>query len=321
MKFSLPFVSLPLTVAVILAAMYSNPSSAQAPAQAEATIIHAFSEPESSDSQPLLPDAPDAALYRDFADPSPAYQRGPEPWEGNREYGPFSRVSIGADVNPLGIGIKGATILTEYLDARMLLNFFNYDSGHFKVDTFSADATLHLLTVGAAVDVYPRNSIWRLSGGLMMHNGNNVSMTAEISPGQNLTIDGENFYSADPTKVPGSTPLGGSGSLGLNAREPEFFVSGGFGRFVPRSGRHWSFPTEFGAVFMGTPTINLNVSGWVCKDSKETNCSDISAPGNPVAAQFNSALQAEEAKWRRSASNFPIYPMFSYSVVYSFDVR
>ncbi|HTX77700.1 MAG TPA: hypothetical protein VMD29_15930, partial [Terracidiphilus sp.] len=310
-----------LTVAVLAAAVCSVLADAQAPARAGTEINRAFSEPGASDSQPFLPDAPEAVPFRDFAGPSPGGQSGGEPWEGNRQYGPFSRVAIGADVSPLGIGIKGATILGEYLDARMLLNFFNYDSGHFEIDTFSADAKLHLFSVGAAVDAYPRNSIWRLSAGLLMYNGNNLSMTADIVPGQNVTVDGQNYYSADPTKVPGATPLSGSGTLGLDARQPEFFVSGGFGRFIPRSERHWSFPSEFGVIFMGAPTINVNTSGWVCTDFKETNCSDISDSSSPVATEFNNSLQAEVAKWRHSASAVTIYPMFSYSVVYSFDVK
>jgi len=268
--------------------------------------------PESSS---LLPDAPDAAGL------ASKDQRGGVPWEGARSYGPLSRVGIGADVSPLGIGIKATTVLTEYLDARLLLNFFSHDTGSFEVDTVKGDARLHMFSIGGAVDAYPLNSIWRLSAGLLMYNGNNVSMTSEIVPGKAVTVDGQDFYSASPNPATGATPLNGTGVLGLNAREPEFFLSGGFGRFVPRSNRHWSFPAEFGAIFMGAPTINITTSGWVCKDKAQTNCSDIADPSNPLAAQFNSALQAQEAKWRRSLSSFTIYPMFSYSVVYSFNVR
>jgi len=274
-----------------------------------------------SDSGSLLPDAPDAFAPADPADPAAAFQRGGEPWEGNRKYGPLSRASVGADVSPLGIGIKGTVILTQFLDARMLLNFFSHDTGNIEVDTFKADATVHLMSVGAAVDVYPRNSIWRLSGGMLVHNGNNVSMTAEIVPGHTFSINGDTFVSADPSVASGTTPIHGSGKLGLNGRQPEFFVSGGFGRFVPRSGRHWSFPAELGVIFMGAPTIDVNTSGWVCTDTAEKNCADVADTANPVAMQFNNALQAQVTKWRHSAGSITIYPMFSYSVVYSFDIK
>lgn len=294
-----------------------NPTTGRGPQRiADASL--ALSQP---DSASLLPDAPDAPPSSAAAVPAGGFQSGGEPWEGVRHYGPLSRVGIGADVSPLGIGIKAATVLTEYLDARMLVNFFNYDSNSFEVDTFRANADLHLFSVGAALDSYPHNSIWRLSAGLLIHNGNNVSMTAEIVPGQDFQLNGQNFYSAEPNPSTGATPVSGTGTLGLNARQPEFFVSGGFGRFVPRSTRHWSFPTEFGAIFMGEPTININTSGWVCKDKAQTDCSNIADPSNPIAMQYNNALQAEETKWRNSARSFTIYPMFSYSVVYSFDIK
>lgn len=320
MKALFRIATLPRIGAIFASVVFSIHANAQAPAQADSAISLAPSEPGTSDSQPLLPDSPDAVLFRD-EDPFASGQREGTPWEGVRHYGPLSRVGIGADVNPLGIGIKGAVILTEYLDARLLVNFFNYDTGHFEVDSFSADAKIHFASVGATVDCYPRNSIWRLSGGVLIHNGNNLSMTAEIQPGQGVTINGQNFYSANTNSAAGATPLGGSGTLGLNARQPEFLVSGGFGRFVPRSDRHWSFPSEFGVIFMGAPTITVNPTGWVCTDPKLTQCSSITGPSNPVAAQFNSQLQTEEAKWRRSANNFTVYPMFSYSVVYSFDIK
>lgn len=101
----------------------------------------------------------------------------------------------------------------------------------------------------------------------------------------------------------------------MNRRQPEFTVSGGFGRFVPHSGRHWSFPSEFGAVFMGAPTVNVNLTGWACLDAKQTQCSDIADPTNPVAIQFNDSLQKTLTKWRNGLSAWKIYPIFSYSVV------
>jgi hypothetical protein len=243
------------------------------------------------------------------------------PWEGNRRYGPLSRIGIGADVSPLGIGIKPAVILSEDFDARMLVNFFRYESGEFEVDRFRTDAIFHLVSIGGAADWYPHNSIWRLSAGLMAHNGNNVSLTAEIVPGSSFTLDGKTYYSAKPNPATGALPVTGSGSLGLNGRQPEFFLSGGFGKFIPRSNRHWSFPSEFGALFMGAPTVNANAVGWVCRDKAETQCSDVASTTDPVAIDFQTALQAQLTKWRRSLSSFRIYPMFSYSVVYSFDFR
>lgn len=273
-----------------------------------------------SNSASDLPDAPG------FTSPAaPGYvtsnQRGREPWEGDLVYGAFSRLGIGADVSPLGVGIKSATILSRDFDTRLLFDFFNYNSSGFEVSGIRTNASVHLFTVGGALDIYPHNSVWRLSAGLMAHNGNRLSATGQADPGQDFTVNGEKFYSAKPNPATGATPVTGSGVLGLHAREPELFVSGGFGRFVPHSERHWSFPAELGVVFMGAPTVSLTTAGWVCKNTEAASCSDLSSTTSPVSIQFNNALQAQLAKWRQSMSSFRVYPMFSYSVVYSFDMK
>ena len=71
-------------------------------------------------------------------------------------------------------------------------------------------------------------------------------------------------------------------------------ASFGFGRFVPHSNRHWSFPAEFGVVYMGAPGLTVNPTGSVCTTQAETNCSSINDPTNPVAVQFNDNLKTFE---------------------------
>jgi hypothetical protein len=259
-----------------------------------------------------------------FSEPAAA-AGSDEPWEvapaGTAHQRPFSRVGIGADVSPLGIGIKSATVLTEYFDARLMGSFFNFNSGQFEVDGFRATAQLHLASAAASLDWYPFNSIWRLSPGLMFFNGNQASMTALIVPGNSFKLNGQTFYSPSANAATGLTPLAGTGVLGFHTHEPAFTLAGGFGKFIPRSKRHWSFPSEFGVIFMGAPTADVTPSGGVCLDAAQTQCSNVSDSSNPVSVEFNSALQAQLAKWRQDLGKVQVYPIFSYSVVYSFDVR
>jgi hypothetical protein len=248
-------------------------------------------------------------------------ERGQVPWQAVEHQQPFSRVGIGADVSPMGIGIKSAVVLTEYLDARALVNFFNYDTGKFELEGFRVDAKLQLASVGAMVDCYPLNSIWRLSAGLMLRNANQLSAVTAIVPGTSFQLNSQTFYSATANARTGATPLTGTGSVGMHRNSPAFMASFGFGKFIPRSNRHWSFPSEFGAVFTGAPTVDEKAGGWVCLDSELSQCSNIADPANPVAVQFNKALQTQLTKWRKSLSAVSIYPIFSYSVAYSFNVR
>jgi hypothetical protein len=264
--------------------------------------------------------SPNASLP---AAPEPASNDEPAnmPWAAKAHQQPFSRIGIGADVSPLGIGIKSATVLTQYFDARLMGNFFNYNSGQFELEGFRAKANLHFASAAASLDWYPLNSIWRLSVGTLFYNGNQLSATSEIVPGTSFSLSGENFYSATPNPITGTTPVTGSGVLGLHRYRPALTLAGGFGKFIPRSDRHWSFPSEFGVAFTGAPTVNVNLGGWVCLDQAQTQCSDLSDSANPVTVQFNNALQASLTKWRKGLSAVQVYPLFSYSVVYSFNIR
>jgi hypothetical protein len=248
-----------------------------------------------------------------------------EKWDtapaGTSHQAPLSRIGIGANVSPLGIGINATTVLSDYFDVRLMGNYFNYTSPNFEVEGFRTTANIHLASMAGSLDWYPYNSVWRLSPGVMFYNGNQFTANAVVQGGTSFTIDGQTFYSASSNAATGVTPLSGIGILGLHPRPIAFTAAGGFGKFVPRSERHWSFPSEFGVVFMGAPTANVTASGWVCTDAAMKNCANISDKTNPVAQQFNSSLQAQLGKWRKDLGKFTIYPMFSYSVVYSFNIR
>lgn len=265
---------------------------------------------------PPLPEAPDPAPVADGGVEHPHV-----PWAEEVRQPPFSRVGIGADVSPLGVGVKAAILLSRYFDARGMGNFLGYDTGWFELEGFHVDGKLHLASAGASLDWYPFNSIWRMSAGALFLNQNQLSATTTIVPGTSFTLNQEKFYSATPNAATGVTPLAGSGVMRMHSRQPALTLSGGFGRFIPRSNRHWSFPSEFGVVFMGAPTISVSTSGWVCLDQQQTECGNINSPSYPASVEFNSALQATLTKWRKDLSSFTIYPIFSYSVVYSFNIR
>lgn len=300
-------------------------SGATSPCQSTATaafVSRDASEPAASTSSVTSIEALPSA-------PQPASTPGPyapadhpvEPYPTNFFYLPFSRVGIGGDVSPLGIGIKGALLLNTVFDVRLMQNFFTYTSGRFEIDNVNVNATFHLRSTAAAFDWYPFRSVWRFSVGALFLNSNQASATTRIASGTAIKINGQTFYSASPNTVTGAVPLTGAGAIGFHANNPALTLSGGFGRFIPRSDRHWSFPSEFGVAFTGAPTVNLSLAGWACLDKAQTQCGNVGDATNPVAIQFNDAVQTRLAKLRTSLSAVQIYPLFSYSAVYSFNIR
>jgi hypothetical protein len=281
-----------------------NPADGALPDRLASYSAFSPAEAESSSS---LPAAPEPA----GANP----QREAVPWAAVWHQPPFSRIGVGADVSLLGIGIKAATPLNDHFDARALIDFLNYSTGRFEVEGFNINANIHMSSAAAAVDFYPWNSIWRVSGGVMLHNGNQATTAVNIVPGTGFTLGSSTYYSST------ASPVTGSAVLGLHTVSPAPMVSFGFGRFVPHSNRHWSFPTEFGVVYIGAPSLTIKTGGAVCMDQAQTMCSDVSSTSNPVGAEFNSDLNARLAKWRQELAKVQFYPIFSYSVVYSFNIR
>jgi hypothetical protein len=261
------------------------------------------------ESESALPAAPEPALSGGTP------QREGVPWAAEWHAVPFSRIGIGADVSPLGIGIKGVVLLDQYFDARLDTDFFSYTSNTIEVDGVRVNGNLHMASAGAKVDLYPKNSIWRVTAGLMLFDGNRATAALKVVGGTSFKLDNTTFYSST------ADPMTGTGEIQFNTLKPAPLVSFGFGRFIPRSNRHWSFPTEFGVIYEGAPKLTVNTAGTVCTDQAQTICSSISDTSTPVGQEFNTNLNAQLNKWRVDLDKVKLYPIFAYSVVYSFNIR
>jgi hypothetical protein len=308
--------ALPAVLLVLFAA------SMTAAAQTSAALESSSSSSDASGTLFALNGAP---AFPDPPDPQPIEGGGREHFNvtpsAEQHQQPFSRIGIGADVSLLGIGIKEAIVLDQTFDARLMENFFSYTSSRFEVEGFNVNANLHLASTAASLDWYPMNSIWRLSPGVMFYNGNQMSGTINVVPGTSFSLNNQTFYSASANPATGATPLAGTGVLKMYGHQPALTLAGGFGRFIPRSERHWSFPSEFGVVLIGAPTISVNTTGWVCSDYAQTQCSNLADATNPVGIAYNTQLKAQLAKWQNDLNKVTVYPIFTYSVVYSFDIR
>ncbi len=102
--------------------------------------------------------------------------------------------------------------------------------------------------------------------------------------GTSFTLNNQTFYSANANAATGATPVNGSATLGLNTNKPAFTITTGWGNMIPRKGGHWSFPFETGVAFIGAPTVNVTLAGWVCEDQAQTECTSLSSTTNPIAS-------------------------------------
>jgi hypothetical protein len=232
---------------------------------------------------------------------------------------PFSRMAIGTGASPMGVRLQVATNLNDHFNLRGYGSMFNYNLS-FTTSGIDATAKLDLASGGAALDVYPFRSGFRISPGALFYNQNRINASANVASGTSFTLNNQTFYSANANSATGTTPVTGNALLNLHASRPAFTITTGWGNMIPRDGGHWSFPFEIGAAFIGDPALNVNLAGWVCEDPALTQCANLQST-NPIAVAAQTNLQAQVAKWNTDLNPLKTYPIISGGIAYSFRIR
>ena len=274
--------------------------------------------PSTTDSSPSSTQAPNQAT-------TPPYLKNakfgaPEPW---------SRLALEGGIGIGGINMQAAVEASRYLNIRGIGNYFSYSINNLKVGGSGSsgsdiNAKLNFAEGGVALDYYPwPNHGFRLSPGVTFYNGNSASGTGVMASGNSITLASDKYYSE------AANPMNLNASLGLNTHKQAFTITTGWGNMIPRSGGHWAFPFELGAIFTGVPTVGLNITGLGC-DSKAdaqnnvaANCVNMSGttslPGYSGSPQ--SDINAQIAKYKSDLNPLQVWPIISFGVAYNFSIR
>jgi hypothetical protein len=226
---------------------------------------------------------------------------------------PFSRLALGGGISSMGVNMQAATNVNRFLNVRATGNLLNYNANNITTNGFNIDAKFNFASAGAAVDFYPfPNHGFRLSPGVLIRNQNTATGTVTALGGTSFTLNNVTYYSSS------ANPVSGSASIGLNATNPAFTITTGWGNMIPRRGGHWSFPFELGVAATGTPTVNMALtSGQVCANPLGTlNC--VNVVGN---TDINTNLQAQISKYKSDLDPLKVYPIVSFGVAYNFSIR
>jgi hypothetical protein len=305
LNLSAPILSAPilLPVFVLTLLLFALPAHAQFMA-AESSSVGSAAQPAEFSAEPAF-----------------SYAGGqPAPAVIHRGSVPFSRLALGAIISPLGVGAEAAVKVHDHFDVRVMGNLFSYSTS-FNTNGFNIDANLHMASAGASLDYYPFHNGFRLSPGILAYNQNRADANAPVTPGTSFTLNNQTFYAATPNPALGITALSGTGALGLHSTRPAFTATTGWGSLIPRSGRHWAIPFEIGAAFTGSPTLNMNLTGWACYDQAQTLCTNVNDPSNPISVQIQNDLQAQLAKWKNDLDPLKVYPIISTGIVFNFNIR
>jgi hypothetical protein len=230
---------------------------------------------------------------------------------GSPTISPFSRLAFGGGVSTMGINLQSAINVSRNLNVRGVGNVFNYSLNNFTTNGMTLNGKLNLSSAGVAVDVYPfANHGFRLSPGLLMLNRNGATADVTVAGGTSFELNGVTYYASS------TNPITGNGSLGLHTRNPAFTMTTGWGNMISRRGGHLSVPFEVGAAFVGSPNVNVALTGGQACDQYGLNCVNVAT--DPTV-QAN--LQAQIQKYKNDINPFQYYPILSVGVAYNFNLR
>lgn len=194
-------------------------------------------------------------------------------------------VDIDVHASTLGFGAGFAIPVSENLDGRLSLNRFNY-TFQTTSDNINFDSTLKLESVAALADWHLFSGITHLTAGLI-YNNNGFDMNATPSALGGFTINGV-YY-----------PPGAINSLNANITFNKIAPYLGFGWSGRASKTGFSFKTDFGILFQGSPKSSMTATGTAAS----------AAAGDIAAAQ---------AQLDKDLSAFNIYPVISVGMGYAF---
>jgi hypothetical protein len=218
---------------------------------------------------------------------------------------PFSIFAAQVTASFSGVGIQVATPVAQRFNLRGGGSFITYAT-IFQTDGINEAAQINLRSANVSLDWYPFHNGFRISPGVTLYNGNNVSATLSVPGGQNFSL-GDGTYTSSP-----SDPVHGTGSMTLGRRTvPSFTV--GWGNMIPHNGRRLSIPIEIGFQYIGPPKVNFNLAGTACSN---TGCANIATDPTSQAD-----LQQQLATINNEIAPLRFYPIISIGLAWTFGSR
>jgi hypothetical protein len=217
----------------------------------------------------------------------------------------LTKLTIATSGSTLGTGGQIATNLPYHLDLRLFGNYTNFDWKLYH-SLFYVLVNIGMSNAGGTVDFYPWKSL-RLSPGFLFDNADRVAAGLSAEPNATFTLNNVTYTSdnADPVYGTGRLVLGGRG----------FMATTGWGHYVARDGKHFTFPFEIGAAFIHKPMVSFDLLGDICTAQGYHCLPAIDYPG------FESNLNAQLASWNRTVAPYHVYPLIGGGIAYTFRIR
>ncbi len=218
-----------------------------------------------------------------------------------RKMRPFSTVAMVFKISTLGAGVELATPLSQRTNLRAVVNSidfgqkFDYNGGNY-------NAEIHFHSAEMLVDLFPFHKGFHISPGIMVFN-NKLAAQVKVPGGQTFEFEDDELNSST------TNPLWGGATAVYGKRIAPVLMMG-FSNVLPRNGRHFSAPFEFGVAYPGVAQVTAHLYGSACTSQ---GCADVSTD-----AEAQSDVLKEQSDINSVVSKFQLYPIVSMGLAFRF---
>jgi hypothetical protein len=214
---------------------------------------------------------------------------------------PFSTVGVALRFSTLGAGLEIATPLSQSVNLRSIINDVDYG---YKFTSNGGDynAEAHFHSAQMSVDWFPFHGGFHLSPGIMVFN-NKLAVQIKVPSGQSFSLEDYEMISSL------NDPLHG-GATATYGKKIAPVLMAGFSNILPRNGRHFSAPFEFGVVYPGAAQISINLQGTACKPE---GCSNVA-----MDAEAQRDVLLKQSQLNSELNRFQLYPIVSTGLAFRF---
>jgi hypothetical protein len=214
---------------------------------------------------------------------------------------PFHSAALAIKASTLGAGAELATPLSRSFNLRSGFSIINFGYP-FRTDGMTYNSQLRLHSSQTTLDWFPTRHGFHISPGIL-YSKNNISSIATVLAGQNFSLGDQSYINSVGDPVNGTMTV-------VFPHDVSPMLLLGVGNVLPRNGRHFSVPFEFGAAYTGAPVLNVNLIGSAC-----TTQGCVSFANN---AEAQASLKQEIQTLNEDLKRISVYPILSLGLAYHF---
>jgi hypothetical protein len=197
------------------------------------------------------------------------------------------RFALSGKAGTLGLGVEASIQMLPTVFGRVGINGFKYDYDG-TAGNIGYDFDMKFFSVSTLADWHPFDGVFRITGGVLF-NGNEVDARSRATSG--LITVGNNVYDVNDVGTL-------RGKADFNKIAP--YLGIGWSNAAKKDKR-WGFFLDIGAMFQGSPKVDLTSDGPLSSDPA-----------------FRANLDREKEELKEKFDKFKLYPVVSFGVMFRF---